>query len=121
MTDDPALAVRANRCERMDCALKAIEGVALAAGDHFEGLIIFVFANFAFSHKGFSGVEVFSAVSESGDRLGSDIRVALSQVGQGSKPNPTHLLPPARPGALLFLRGREVSECRSLVVLCKSP
>ncbi len=41
--------------------------------------------------------------------------------GKDSKPNPTHLLPPAQPGALRFLRGRAVSECRSLVVLCKSP
>jgi hypothetical protein len=64
VTDDPALAVRANRCERVDCALKAIEGVALAAGDHFEGLIIFVFANFAFSHKDFSRAEVLLAVSK---------------------------------------------------------
>jgi len=64
VTDDPALAVRANRCERVDCALKAIEGVALAAGDHFEGLIIFVFANFAFSHKDFSRAEAFLAVSK---------------------------------------------------------
>jgi hypothetical protein len=64
VTDDPALAVRANRCERVDRALKTVEGVALAAGDHFEGLIIFVFANFAFIHKDFSRAEVFSAVSE---------------------------------------------------------
>ncbi|HWN24630.1 MAG TPA: hypothetical protein VNN16_05940 [Candidatus Sulfotelmatobacter sp.] len=30
MANDPALAVRANRCKRMDRALEAIEGVPLS-------------------------------------------------------------------------------------------
>ncbi len=47
---DPAVAVRANRRQRVDCALEAIEGVMLAGDDHFKRLVIFIFANFAFSH-----------------------------------------------------------------------
>ncbi len=50
VTDDPAVAVRANRRKRVDRALKAIEDVALVGDDHFERLVIFVFANFAFRH-----------------------------------------------------------------------
>jgi hypothetical protein len=50
VADHPAVAVRANRRERVDCALEAIEGVMLARNDYFKGLVIFIFANFAFSH-----------------------------------------------------------------------
>ena len=50
MADDPAVAVRANRRKRVDRALKAIEDVALVGDDHFERLVIFVFANFSFRH-----------------------------------------------------------------------
>ena len=50
VTDDPAVAVRANRRERMDRALKAIEGVVCAGNDYLERLVIFVFTNFACSH-----------------------------------------------------------------------
>ncbi len=50
VTDDPALAVRANRRQRVDRALEAIEGVMLSGNDHFKGLVIFIFANFACSH-----------------------------------------------------------------------
>jgi hypothetical protein len=50
VTDHPALAVRANRRERVDCALEAIEGVMLPSNDHFKRLVIFIFANFACSH-----------------------------------------------------------------------
>jgi hypothetical protein len=46
----PALAVRANRRERVDCALEAIEDVMFAGNDHFKRLVVFVFANFACSH-----------------------------------------------------------------------
>jgi hypothetical protein len=46
----PAMAVRANRRERVDCALEAIEGVVLAGNDYFKRLVIFIFANFACSH-----------------------------------------------------------------------
>jgi hypothetical protein len=48
--DDPAVAVRANRCQGVDCALEAIERVMLAGDNHFKRLVIFVFANFAFTH-----------------------------------------------------------------------
>jgi hypothetical protein len=46
----PAVAVWANRRERMDCALEAIEGVTFAGKDHFKRFVIFIFANFACSH-----------------------------------------------------------------------
>jgi hypothetical protein len=64
VTDDPAVAVRANRCQCVDRALKAIEGVVLAGNDHVKGLVIFIFTNFAFSHtKSLSRVAAFAAVS----------------------------------------------------------
>ena len=47
---DPAVAMRANRCQRVDGALEAVEGVALPANDHFKRLVIFVFANLTCSH-----------------------------------------------------------------------
>jgi hypothetical protein len=50
VADHPTVAVRANRCERVDCAFEAIEGVVLAGNDHFERLVIFIFANFTSSH-----------------------------------------------------------------------
>jgi hypothetical protein len=50
VADNPAVAVRANRRERVDCALKAIEGVMLASDDHLKRLVIIIFANFAFGH-----------------------------------------------------------------------
>jgi hypothetical protein len=50
VADHPAVAVRANRRERVDCAFEAIEGVMLTGNDHFERFVIFVFANFACSH-----------------------------------------------------------------------
>jgi hypothetical protein len=50
VTNHPALAVRANRCERVDCALEAIEGVMLTGNDYFKRFVIFIFANFACSH-----------------------------------------------------------------------
>jgi hypothetical protein len=49
VSHDPALTMRANRRQRMDRALEAIE-VMLPANDHFKRLIIFIFANFACSH-----------------------------------------------------------------------
>ena len=61
--DDPTMAVRAYRRERVNRALKAIKGVLLASDDHLERLVILVFANFAFSHTKSSGVGSFAAVS----------------------------------------------------------
>ena len=64
VTDDPALAVRANRCQRVDRALEAIEGVVLAANNHLKGLVIFIFTNFTCSHtKSLSRTAAFVAVS----------------------------------------------------------
>ena len=48
--DNPAVAVRTNRRERMDRALETIEGVMLAGHNHFERLVILIFTNFACSH-----------------------------------------------------------------------
>src|SRR5262245_51813718 len=48
-----AVAVRANRRQRMDRALEIIEDVSLSAHDHFERLVIIVFANFTFRHTEF--------------------------------------------------------------------
>ena len=51
--DDTAVAVGANRRQRVDCALEAIEGVTLSAHDDFKRLVVFVFANFACRHTHF--------------------------------------------------------------------
>jgi hypothetical protein len=48
--DDPAVAIRANRRQRVDGALEAVEGVTLPADDYFKRLVIFVFANLTCSH-----------------------------------------------------------------------
>jgi len=48
--NDPAVAVRANWCQRMDRALEAVKDVMLAGDDHLKRLVIFIFANFACSH-----------------------------------------------------------------------
>jgi hypothetical protein len=50
VADHPALAVRANRRERVDCAFKAVEGVMLPSNDYLKRLVIIIFANFACSH-----------------------------------------------------------------------
>ena len=48
--DDPAIAVWADRRQRVDCALEADEGVMFPANDYFKRLVIFILANFACSH-----------------------------------------------------------------------
>ena len=50
VSHNPAVAMRANRRQRVDRALEAVERVVLPANDHFKRLVIFVFANFACSH-----------------------------------------------------------------------
>jgi hypothetical protein len=50
VADYAAVAVRTNRCQCVNCALEAIEGVMLAGDDYFKRLVIFIFANFACSH-----------------------------------------------------------------------
>jgi len=50
MTNYPAVAVGANRRQRVDRAFEAIEGMTLAGNDHFKRLVIFILANFACSH-----------------------------------------------------------------------
>ena len=53
VTDDTAIAVRANRRQRVNCALEAIKGAAFSAHDDFKRLVIFVLANFACRHTQF--------------------------------------------------------------------
>jgi hypothetical protein len=53
VSDDTAVAVGANRRQRVDCALEAIKDVALAAHDYFKRLVIIVLANFALRHTQF--------------------------------------------------------------------
>ena len=48
--DHPAVAVRANRRQRVDRTFETIEGVMLASHNHFERLVILIFTNFACSH-----------------------------------------------------------------------
>ena len=50
VADDAAIAVRANRCQRVDCAFEAIEGVTLSAHNDFKRLVVFVLADFARRH-----------------------------------------------------------------------
>jgi hypothetical protein len=51
MPDHAALAMWAPRSERMDRAFETVEDVALPANDDFKCLVIFVSADFAFSHN----------------------------------------------------------------------
>jgi hypothetical protein len=53
VADDTAVAVQANRRQRVDCALEAVEDVTLSAHNHFKRLVIFVLANFACRHTHF--------------------------------------------------------------------
>ncbi len=48
--DNSTVAMRANRRQRVDRALEAVERVVLPANDHFKRLVIFILANFACSH-----------------------------------------------------------------------
>jgi hypothetical protein len=47
---DPAVAVWADRRQRVNRAFEAIECVMLSRYDHFKRLVIFILANFACSH-----------------------------------------------------------------------
>jgi hypothetical protein len=48
--DNPAIAMRANRRQRVDGALETVESVTLPGDDHFKRLVIFVVANLTCSH-----------------------------------------------------------------------
>jgi hypothetical protein len=50
VADDPAMTVRTDWRQRMDCTLEAIERVMFARYDDFKCFVVFVSANFAFSH-----------------------------------------------------------------------
>jgi hypothetical protein len=64
VTDDPAVAVRANWRQRVDGAFKAIENVTLAGNDNFKCFVVVVFANFAFGHGiSISRLAISAAVS----------------------------------------------------------
>ena len=45
-----AVAARTNRSQRMDRTLKAVKNVMLVGNDHLKRLVVFIFANLAFSH-----------------------------------------------------------------------
>ena len=57
MPHDPAIAVWADRRQRVDGAFEAIECVMLSGYDHFERFVIFVLANFACRHTQFGSRE----------------------------------------------------------------
>jgi hypothetical protein len=48
--DNPAIAMRANRRQRVDCALEAVESVVFPVNHNFKRLVIFVLANFTRTH-----------------------------------------------------------------------
>ena len=50
VSNDPAVAVGANRRQCVDRAFEAIERVTLAGNNHLERFVIFILANFAYSH-----------------------------------------------------------------------
>lgn len=50
VSDNPAIAMRANWRERVDRAFEAVKRVVLPANDYFKRFVIFIFANFAGSH-----------------------------------------------------------------------
>ena len=60
--NNPAIAMRANRRQRVDGTLEAIECVTLTADDHFKCLVIFVFANLTCSHTQISRAEKLAAI-----------------------------------------------------------
>jgi len=62
--DDPAVAMCANRRQRVDGALETVEGVVLPADDHFKRLVIFVFANLACSHTQMFRAAVFASFAK---------------------------------------------------------
>jgi uncharacterized protein with von Willebrand factor type A (vWA) domain len=47
--DYPAVTMGTNGCQCMDLTFEAIEDVMLAGYDYFKRLVIFIFANFAYS------------------------------------------------------------------------
>ena len=53
VADNTAVAVGANRRQRVDRALEAVESVTLSAHDDFKRLVLFVLANFACRHTQF--------------------------------------------------------------------
>jgi hypothetical protein len=53
MPDDPAVAVWADRRQRVDRAFEAVECVVLSGYDHFKRLVIFILANFTCTHTQF--------------------------------------------------------------------
>jgi hypothetical protein len=57
VADDTAVAVGANRRQRVNCALEAIKGVAFSAHDDFKRLVIIVLADFACRHTQFGSRE----------------------------------------------------------------
>jgi hypothetical protein len=63
VANDPAIAVWADRRQRVNRAFEVIECVMLASYDHLKRLIIFIFANFACSDTIPSRLGSFAAVA----------------------------------------------------------
>ena len=53
VADDPTAAAWTTRCERLDRALEAVEGVTLFAENDLEGLVVVISADFTWSHIDF--------------------------------------------------------------------
>ncbi len=51
MSDDPALAMLADRRDCLDCALKAVEGMSRSGRDQLKRFIVIVATNFTCRHK----------------------------------------------------------------------
>jgi hypothetical protein len=60
--NNPAIAMRASRRQRVDGALETVEGVVHPADDHFKRLVIFVVANLTCCHTNVSRAERLAAV-----------------------------------------------------------
>jgi hypothetical protein len=51
MANDPALAMLADRCHRLDRTFETVEGVTRAGGYNLEALVVFIPTNFASGHR----------------------------------------------------------------------
>ena len=59
---NPATAMGAHRCQRVNRALEAVKRVVFPRNDYVESFVIFVFTNFASSHTKISRAVTFVAV-----------------------------------------------------------
>jgi hypothetical protein len=62
VADDPAAAAWTTRCERLDRALEAVEGMTLSAENDLEGFVVVISADFTWSHIDFGLMFVLKRV-----------------------------------------------------------